>query len=188
MAKINLLPWREQRRELRRRQFLAALAASLMVASGLVFLADQYLTARIEQQTARNAFINAEITVLDRNIREISELKKRRQQLTDRMKIIEDLQGNRPVVAHIFDQIIRTLPEGVYFSEVKMTGKNIAVVGFAESNARVSSLMRNLDASDWLHAPNLTEVKAANSREAGQKSRFQLSVQQVQPKAAGDSQ
>ena len=114
MARINLLPWREQLREERKQRFLVTLAGVLIVAGGIVFLADQYLNAAIAQQNARNEFIRNEISALDSRIKEISELKTRRQQLVERMKIIQDLQGNRPIAARIFDQLVRTLPDGVY--------------------------------------------------------------------------
>ena len=181
MARINLLPWREQLREERKQRFLVTLAGVLIVAGGIVFLADQYLNAAIAQQNARNEFIRNEISALDSRIKEISELKTRRQQLVERMKIIQDLQGNRPIAARIFDQLVRTLPDGVYFTGLKMTGKSIAIVGAAESNNRVSNLMRNLDGSEWLDAPNLTEVKALTAGEWGQANVFQLTVQQTQP-------
>lgn len=181
MARINLLPWREQLREERKQRFLVALAGVLIAAAGAVFLGDQYLNGAIEQQNARNDFVRKEIAVLDARIKEISELKTRRQQLLERMKIIQDLQGNRPIIGRIFDQLARTLPDGVYFSGLKMTGKNIAIVGAAESNNRVSNLMRNLDASEWLDAPNLTEVKAVTAGAVDQANVFQLTVQQTQP-------
>lgn len=181
MARINLLPWREQLREERKQRFLVALAGVLVAAAGAVFLGDQYLNAAIEQQNGRNDYVRKEIAVLDARIKEISELKTRRQQLLERMKIIQDLQGNRPIIGRIFDQLARTLPDGVYFSGLKMTGKSIAIVGAAESNNRVSNLMRNLDASEWLDAPNLTEVKAVTAGAVDQANVFQLTVQQTQP-------
>lgn len=181
MARINLLPWREQLREERKQRFLVTLAGVLIVAGGAVFLGDQYFNGAIEQQNARNDYVRKEIAVLDARIKEISELKTRRQQLLERMKIIQDLQGNRPIIGRVFDQLVRTLPDGVYFTGLKMTGKNIAIVGEAESNNRVSNLMRNLDGSDWLDAPNLTEVKALTAGEWGQANVFQLTVQQTQP-------
>lgn len=182
MARINLLPWREQLREERKQQFLVAMAGVLIVAAGVVFLGDQYLSNAIERQDARNQFIRKEIAVLDARIKEISELKKRREQLLERMKIIQDLQGNRPIIGRVFDQLVRTLPDGVYFTRLKMTGKNIAIVGAAESNNRVSALMRNLDGSEWLTSPNLTEVKSVTAGAVDQANVFQLSVQQTQPK------
>ena len=132
MARINLLPWREQRREERKQRFLVALGAVLVGAAALVFAGNQYLNAMIERQNARNEFVRKEIAVLDARIKEIKELKERRQQLLERMKIIQDLQGNRPIIARVFDQLVRTLPDGVHFTELKMTGKSIAVKGAAE--------------------------------------------------------
>ncbi|MEX6501381.1 type 4a pilus biogenesis protein PilN [Pseudomonas zhanjiangensis] len=183
MARINLLPWREQLREERKQRFLVTLAGVLVVAAGTVFLGDQYLSGAIEHQDARNGFVRKEIALLDARIKEISELKTRRQQLLERMKIIQDLQGNRPIIGRVFDQLVRTLPDGVYFTSVKMKGKSIAIVGAAESNNRVSNLMRNLDASDWLEAPNLTQVKATTAGALDQANVFQLTVQQTQPAA-----
>ena len=181
MARINLLPWREQLREERKQRFLVNLAGVFIVAAGLVFLGDQMLNSAISNQNARNDFIKKEIAVLDARINEISELKTRRQQLLERMKIIQDLQGNRPIIGRVFDQLVRTLPDGVYFTSVKMTGKSIAIVGAAESNNRVSNLMRNMDGSEWLTAPNLTEVKAVTAGALDQANVFQLTVQQTQP-------
>ena len=181
MARINLLPWREQRREERKQRFLAALGAVLVGAAALVFAGDQLLNAAIERQGARNDYVRKEIAALDARIKEINELKKRRQELLERMKIIQDLQGNRPVIARVFDQLVRTLPDGVHFTELKMTGKSIAIKGAADSNNRVSALMRNLDASDWLAAPNLTEVKAVTAGAVDQANVFQLTVQQTRP-------
>lgn len=181
MARINLLPWREQLREERKQRFLVTLGCVLLIAAGLVFLGDQYFNSAIERQNARNDFLRKEITVLDARIKEISELKTRRQQLLERMKIIQDLQGNRPIIGRVFDQLVRTLPDGVYFTGLKMNGKSIAISGAAESNNRVSNLMRNLDASEWLKSPNLTEVKAVTQGALDQANVFQLTVQQTQP-------
>ncbi|RAU46485.1 MULTISPECIES: PilN domain-containing protein [unclassified Pseudomonas] len=182
MARINLLPWREQLREERKKRFLLALAGVLVAGVGTIFLADQYLSSAIAHQNARNQFIKTEIVQLDARIKEISELKARRKQLLERMKIIQDLQGNRPIIGRIFDQLARTLPDGVYFNEVKMTDNLISISGAAESNNRVSDLLRNLDASDWLEAPSLTEVKAnSTAGSADQSNSFQLTVRQTQP-------
>ncbi|PYD83752.1 pilus assembly protein PilN, partial [Pseudomonas syringae pv. pisi] len=128
----------------------------LVVSVGILFLIDRYVSNGIEHQMARNAFLQTQIAQLDIRIKEISDLKARRKQLLERMKIIQDLQGNRPITGRVFDQLARTLPDGVYYSQVKMTDKLIAISGAAESNNRVSDLMRNLEASDWLEAPSLT--------------------------------
>lgn len=181
MARINLLPWREQLREERKQRFLVILGAVLLASGALIFLGDQYFNSAIENQSARNNFLRKEIAVLDARIKEISELKTRRQQLLERMKIIQDLQGNRPIIGRVFDQLVRTLPDGVFFTELKMSGKSISIAGAAESNNRVSNLMRNLDASEWLMSPNLTEVKAVTQGALDQANVFQLTVQQTQP-------
>ncbi|NLJ13018.1 PilN domain-containing protein [Denitrificimonas caeni] len=181
MARINLLPWREQLREERKQRFLVTLVGVLIVAGGVVFLADQYLNAAITQQNARNEFVRKEISALDARIKEISELKTRRQQLVERMKIIQDLQGNRPIAARVFDQLVRTLPDGVHFTDLKMVGKSISIEGAAESNNLVSSLMRNHDDSEWLAAPNLTSVTAESADKLDQRNTFKLTVQQTVP-------
>ncbi|WP_024698390.1 PilN domain-containing protein [Pseudomonas avellanae] len=184
MARINLLPWREELREARKKRFLTALVGVLVVSVGILFLIDRYVSSAIEHQMARNAFLQTQIAQLDIRIKEISDLKARRKQLLERMKIIQDLQGNRPVTGRVFDQLARTLPDGVYFSQVKMTSKLIAISGAAESNNRVSDLMRNLEASDWLEAPSLTEVKATTAGAVDQANVFQLTVRQTQPPVA----
>lgn len=181
MARINLLPWREQLREERKQRFLVMLGGVVVISIGAIFLGDQLLSSQIENQTARNQYMSKEIALLDERIKEISELKARRQQLIERMRIIQDLQSNRPIIGHLFDQLVRTLPDGVYFNSVKMTGKNIAIAGAAESNNRVSKLMRDLSASDWMTAPNLTEVKATTAGAVDQANTFQLTVQQTRP-------
>lgn len=181
MTRINLLPWREELREERKKKFLVTLVIVLLLAAGAVVLADQYFSMAIENQNARNNFIRKENAALDDRIKEIRELRDKRQQLIERMKIIQDLQGNRPIVSRIFDQSVRTIPDGVYFSSMKLTGKTLSIEGEAESNNLVSNLMRNQDASDWLTAPNLTEVKAVSADKADQASRFKLSVQQTKP-------
>ncbi|WP_394561370.1 PilN domain-containing protein [Aquipseudomonas alcaligenes] len=186
MARINLLPWREQLREERKQRFIAAMGGVLMVAGGLIFLGGQYLNSAIEQQNARNDYVKREIAALDARIAEIKDLRLRRAQLLERMKIIQDLQGNRPIIGHIFDQLVRTLPDGVFFTELNRKGALISIVGSAESNNRVSSLMRNLDASEWLKSPNLTEVKAITAGEVDQANVFKLTVEQTRPGLAED--
>lgn len=181
MAKINLLPWREQLRKERQQQFGVALIGVLVVGVLLIGGADRVLNAQIDNQTARNNFIKQEIKALDGRIQEIAELKERRAQLLERMKIIQDLQGNRPIIAHVFDQFVRTLPDGVYFTSLKMAGKKIDMNGVAESNSRVSTLMRNLDASEWLALPVLGQVKQAGKGAPEDASAFTLSVLQTQP-------
>ncbi|GAB6405159.1 PilN domain-containing protein [Pseudomonas sp. MHK4] len=184
MARINLLPWREERREQRRKRFLLVLAGVLVGSAGALLMANQVVSSAIERQIARNDYIGKQIAAVDERIKQISDLKARRQQLVERMRIIQDLQGNRPISGRIFDQLARTLPDGVYFTEVKMAGKTLSITGAAQSNNRVSDLMRNLDASDWFDAPSLTEVKSTTAGQLDQANVFQLTVGQTQPAAA----
>ncbi|AWY42380.1 pilus assembly protein PilN [Pseudomonas putida] len=186
MARINLLPWREELREERRKRFLLILVGVLVGAAGLVLIANQVITGAIDRQVARNNYLGKQIAVVDERIKQISDLKARRQQLVERMRIIQDLQGNRPISGRIFDQLARTLPDGVYFTQVKMEGKTLSISGAAESNNRVSDLMRNLEASDWFDAPSLTEVKATTAGQVDQANVFQLTVRQTQPAAPED--
>lgn len=198
MARINLLPWREQLREERKKQFFMLLAAVVLFSGGVIFLANQYIAGQIDRQTARNNYLQTQNANLEQRIKAISELKTRRKQLLARMRIIQDLQGNRPIIGRIFDQLVRTLPDGVYFTEVKMVDKQINISGAAESNNRVSDLMRNLDASPWLESPTLTEVKAKTDTDTNagegaevdmggdQTNLFQLSVRQTAPTVEED--
>ena len=188
MARINLLPWREERREQRRKRFLLVLVGVLAGSAGALLMANQVISSAIERQIARNDYISKQIAVVDERIKQISDLKARRQQLVERMRIIQDLQGNRPISGRIFDQLARTLPDGVYFTEVKMAGKTLSITGAAQSNNRVSDLMRNLDQSDWFDAPSLTEVKATAAGQLDQANVFQLTVRQTQPAAGEDSE
>ncbi len=181
MARINLLPWREQLREERKKEFLTLLVLIVLFAGALIFLGDRILSGRIDHQNARNDFLQKEIKVLEARIKEIEQLQARRTQLLDRMKIIEDLQGNRPIIVRVFDEMARSLPDGVYFTSVEMKGPTINIKGGAESNSRVSNLMRQMDASDWLTAPNLTAVRAVTQGAVDQANVFELSVRQTEP-------
>lgn len=183
MARINLLPWREQLREERKKEFMTVLVLIIIFAGGLVFLGDRYLNGKIDHQNARNEFLQKEITLLEARIREIEQLQARRTQLLDRMKIIQDLQGNRPIIVRVFDELARTLPDGVHFDSLRMAGSTINVNGRAESNSRVSNLMRQMDGSEWLTSPNLTAVRAVTSGGLDQANVFELSVKQTEPNA-----
>ena len=183
MARINLLPWREERREARRKRFLLVLVAVMAGTTGAVLVANQAISGAIDRQIARNDYIGKQVAVVDERIAQINDLKARRQQLIERMRIIRDLQGNRQISGRMFDQLARALPDGVYFTEVKMTGKTLSITGAAQSNSRVSDLMRNLEASDWFDAPSLTEVKATAVGQVAQANIFQLTVRQAQPAA-----
>ena len=182
MARINLLPWREERRAALQKQFLVVLAGMAVFGALLVFLCDRYVSALIEHQNGRNSYLQQHIAELNRQVAEIRELEKRRAQLLERMEIIQGLQGKRPVIVRIFDEAVRTMPDGAYFLDMTRSGENIKVSGKAESNNRVSSLMRKLDSSLWFKDPNLTSVKAAPDF-GEQGSQFQLSFKITSPDA-----
>jgi len=188
MARINLLPWREWERERRQKEFLGNLAGVLVLAGALVFAAGWMLDNSIEEQQARNKYIEDKITILDRRIAEIADLQRKRQELLSRMQVIQELQGNRPIIVRIFDEMVQTLAQGVHFRSLKMNGNNLAVQGTAESNNRISSLMRNLDGSDWFAQPNLKSIKEdpKNTNYGAQASTFDLTFVQVNPKKADD--
>ena len=181
MAQINLLPWREERRQELKKQFLVTLALVVALGAGLVLLGDRIVNSQIENQTARNAYLTENIKKLDKIIAEIRDLQKRRNQLLDRMRVIQELQGNRPIIVRVMDQLVRTVPDGVFYNSLNSKGSKITIQGVAESNNRVSSLMRQLDASDWLRAPNLDKVTAATAY-GDQATKFNLTVRLQLPK------
>jgi type IV pilus assembly protein PilN len=185
MARINLLPWREARREELKRAFLTILGLVAVFAFVLLILADRVENARIDHQRARNTYLTQNIAELDKQVEEIRDLQRRRNQLIDRMRVIQELQGNRPIIVRVLDQLVRTVPDGVFYTSVAAVGPNLAIDGVAESNNRVSSLMRRLDASDWLKDPNLDAVRAAPAY-GDQANTFELSVMVDLPQKDGE--
>lgn len=186
MANINLLPWREERREELKKEYLTILAASVLFAGVVIFAWHSYAAAQVENQRSRNAHLEANIRELSAQVKEISAMKAKREELKERMRVIQDLQGNRPEIVHIFDELVQTLPDGVYFSELNREAVNLKVMGTAESNNRVSSLMRRLDKSEWFIEPNLVAVKA-NPGFGEQANDFELVVKISKPQADDES-
>ena len=155
MANINLLPWREARRQERKKQFLIGLGATLAGAALSVLFWDLAVNSRIDYQQSRNQYLRTQIALLDQEVAEIRDLQRKRNQLIERMRVIQALQGNRPVIVRLLDQLVRTVPDGVFYTSLETKANVVSIEGVAESNNRVSSLMRRLDASDWLENPNL---------------------------------
>ncbi|MBN9696717.1 MAG: PilN domain-containing protein [Zoogloea sp.] len=182
MIRINLLPHREEKRKARRQQFI--LLSALMALAGLVvwFVGHTLIAGYIDGQEAKNAFLKQEIAALDKDIAEIKGLREQAEALLSRKQVIESLQTNRTETVLVFNELARQLPEGVYLKSLKQTGPRINLVGYAQSNARVSNLMRNLEASPHLQNADLVEVKAAvlNTRRV---SEFSLNVSTERPKA-----
>jgi type IV pilus assembly protein PilN len=143
-----------------------------------VLLIDRFIDAAIDRQAARNMYVQNEIDQLDTRLRQLDELRSQRQQLLERMHVIQGLQGNRSTIGRLFEQLSRSVPEGVYFTSVNRVGKSLSISGVAESNNQVSALMRGLESSPWLEAPSLTQVKATGTDEAVRGNTFQLTVRQ----------
>lgn len=191
MAKINLLPWRQELRKQRQQEFIAVLMGVVMVAVAIVLFGHMALSKQVSDQEERNQYIQAEIGKLDGQIQEIDILQKRREELLSRMKVIQDLQGRRPVIVRIFDELVRVIPEGVYFSSLQRSGDTFNISGVAESANQVSTLMRNLDASPWFRSPLLSVVAATAALPARNVSeedrlpgnRFAMTVQLESPDA-----
>jgi type IV pilus assembly protein PilN len=175
MAKINLLPWRQVYREEKKREFLGVIAIVFIAAALGSYTWVSSVEASIENQESRNRLLEQEIAKLDAQVKEISELKKIRDDLLARIKVIQDLEGTRPVIVRYFDDFARAIPDGVYITMMDKKGTAITIEGIAESYNRVASFMRNLDASDWFAAPNLTSVTAA-PEEGEQASKFKMTV------------
>lgn len=183
MAHINLLPWREWERERKKKEFLGNLAGVLVLGAVLVFAGGWMLDNNIEQQNARNNFMQSKISELDTKIAEIAQLEQQRKDLEERMELIQELQGNRPVIVRIFDELVRTLSKGVHYQKLEMDQGGLKVAGTAESNNRISSLMRNLDESEWFQSPNLRSIKEDpdNSDYGQQASTFDLTFVRHNP-------
>ena len=182
MTRINLLPWREERRQEQKKQFAMMALMTCILAAAIVGLIHFQMQSKIDYQQSRNRFLTNEIKKLDEEIKEISELQKVRRSLIERMEVIQDLQGSRPSIVHLFTEIVSTVPNGVYLQTLKQTGSNLLINGEAESNARVSTYMRNLAGSEWLKEPNLSVIEIQDIT-VNRISTFTLTVKQTSPNA-----
>ncbi|GAA6151783.1 PilN domain-containing protein [Pseudoteredinibacter isoporae] len=181
MANINLLPWRDEYRARRKQEYLTILMAVVLLAAALAYLWVSSAQADIDSQVQRNALLQDEITILDSKVSEIKELKKRRSELLERMRVIQELQGLRPVIVRAFDEFVRMVPDGIYVKSMERNGDVISMEGVTESNNRVSTFMRNLEASAWFQDPNLNSV-TAKPELGDQASEFSMSVRAAVPK------
>ncbi|MEO0442142.1 MAG: PilN domain-containing protein [Pseudomonadota bacterium] len=182
MANINLLPWRDEYRQEKKREFFSIFMLLCLTGLVLGYIWVGFTKASISNQQERNQILEREIAVLDEKVKEIQQLRKRREELETRIGIIQDLQFRRPLVVRYFDEIVRSVPDGLYFDNLNRQANTFSVNGITESNNRVSTLMRNLDRSDWFQAPNLKNVI---------EDQFELSVEAISPseddKQPGDS-
>jgi type IV pilus assembly protein PilN len=158
-VRINLLPHRAQKRAARQRQFVSIAVSLAILGFAVVGLVHGVLSAQIDNQKSRNTLLKGEIAKLDDQIKEIDKLRDQIQQVLARKQVVETLQANRSEAVHLLDQLVRQLPDGIYLKSVKQSGAKITVAGYAQSNARVSTLMRNIEGSPWLEKPELVEIK-----------------------------
>jgi type IV pilus assembly protein PilN len=182
MARINLLPWREEQRSQRRTEYLIIVGICAAVTLLVWGAVHWHFNERIDYQKSRNSFLQSEISKLDKKIEQIRELEREKERLLARMKAIETLQTSRPIIVHIFDELVRSLPDGVYLREIIQNGKKIEIRGVAQSNARVSNYMRNVEKSEWLRRPDLAIIQT--STEDGRRiATFTLKFEQTSPDA-----
>ncbi len=184
MAQINLLPWREKLRKQRQRDFgLLALGALMVTVLGMGYWGFIYVQGMVDHQGDRNRFLENEIALVDKQIVEIKELENTRQKLIARMKVIENLQVSRPQIVHMFDELVTVLPDGAYLTSLAQSRRSLSLNGRAQSNARVSAYMRNIETSPWLSAPKLKIIESkGKDKSAAVGSTFQLGLKQVVPK------
>ena len=164
MARINLLPWRAERRKQRQQEFMGLLGLSALVAVLVSLVIVMYYKGQIEGQKARNVYLQDQITLVNEQIKEIEELDKKKARLLRRKEVIEELQASRSQMVHLFDELVRTIPDGLRLESIRQQGNDLSLQGFAQSNARVSTYMRNLQVSGWMTKPELSiiEVKAGD--------------------------
>ena len=180
MARINLLPWRAERQKQRQKQFFLMLAMSALGAVLLWFLINMHYNADLAGQQARNAFLDDEIATVETKLTEIKTLKEKRDKLLARKQVIEELQGNRSQMVHLFDSLVRTIPDGVILTSIKQEGDKLTLEGRAQSNSRVSTYMRNFEGSTWMSKPELSVIEA-KGEDKGLPYVFNLSVTLVNP-------
>ncbi|MEM7540956.1 MAG: PilN domain-containing protein [Pseudomonadota bacterium] len=187
MARINLLPWREELRRQQRVEYFTILGMCAAAAALVVIGVHLYYGALVKQQETRNGYLNDQIALLDKKIEEIREIEKEKQSLIDRLSAIEQLQTSRPIIVHLFDEMVTTLPEGVYLTEILQRGDQLTVRGIAQSNARVSSYMRRMDESQWITSPQLDIIQTGN--QGGRRiADFVLKAKQTAPKSEEDKE
>ena len=185
MARINLLPWRAERRKQRQKEFMTMLGASAILAVVLAFLIISYYNGQISGQTERNTFVREQIAKVDTQIEEIKALDEKKSKLLARKEVIEQLQANRSKMVHLFDSLVRTIPDGVVLTTVKQEGDKLTLTGRSQSNARVSTYMRMLETAGWMTKPELSVIEARDG-EPGLPYSFTLSVMLANPNAPRD--
>ncbi|MES2663333.1 MAG: PilN domain-containing protein [Pseudomonadota bacterium] len=179
MAQINLLPWREEKRQLLNRNFYVHCGISVLLGFILIMSVDWFIHRGIDEIELRNSYISQEISKLEQTIKEIESLKRNKEELQARMKVIQDLQGNRSLIVHYFDEIARLVPEGLYLNKLERTGDDFKIDGVSVANNRVSNFSRNLDDSPWFENSKTVSLASITNRE---ESKFQMTVSKEKTK------
>lgn len=182
MPRINLVPWREAERKRKRQEFGVGAIGALMFAALISFAVNWQMQSAIDEQMERNQYLTAQIAELDKQIAEILDLEAQKTRLQARITVIEQLELSRPEIVHVFDQLVRTTPDGIYLTNVKQTDRKIQLKGVAQSSTRVASYMRNIDSSEWLTDPALEILETKGATDAG--SQFTLNARQENPQLA----
>ncbi|WP_240095926.1 PilN domain-containing protein [Thermomonas flagellata] len=185
MARINLLPWRAERRKARQREFYGMLGLAAAAGVLLTLLIVSFYSARVSNQEARNQYLRDQIAQVDAQIKEIQELDKKKSRLLARKEVIEQLQANRSQMVHLFDSLVRTIPDGVALTSIKQEGDILTLNGRSQSNARVSTYMRNLESSGWMTHPDLSVIEAKEGNPS-LPYEFNLKVKLANPNAPED--
>ena len=159
MAHINLLPWREEQRQEQTRQFATITVLSMVLTGALIFMVHVTFNNQIDHQRYRNKILQDEIARLDESLQQIEKVEETKEQLLSRMDVIQSLQQQRPQIVHLFDDFVRTVPEGIYLKDIKQEANQLTIKGVAESNGRVSAYMRNIDSSEWMTTPKLQVIE-----------------------------
>lgn len=189
MAHINLLPWREEQRREKQRQFLTVLGLSAVLMGMIILAVHLRIAGMIDHQESRNRFLQSEISKVEKQIKEINRLEEDKRRLLARMEVIQELQRNRPEVVHLFDEIARIIPDGIHLDNLKQSGNKLVLNGVAQSNARVSAFMRNIEGSDWLADPRLEVIEKKDKATQRDSARsFVLHLSQVRKDTGNENQ
>lgn len=186
MTRINLLPWRETLLKDKRRQFASVAISAVVLMAMIVLYIHLHIGAQIKDQNKRNDYMSKEIASVEKKIKEIQALEAEKKSLLSRMTVIQQLQGKRPEIVHLFYELMNNVPPGIYLTSVRQKGSVLEIEGVAQSNTRVSEFMRNLDLTEWLEEPELQVIKAKKQKGGERTSSFKLKVKQTQQKIVGE--
>ncbi len=185
MTRINLLPWRETQRKEKQRQFISVAVSAIVLMGMILLYIHLHIGSQIKAQNARNDYLKKEIASVENKIKEIRALETQKKNLLSRMNVIQQLQGKRPEIVHLFYEIMKNVPTGIYLLSISQNGSTLEIDGIAQSNTRISAFMRNLALTDWLKDPRLEVIKAQKDQGSVRTSSFKLYVQQVQQESKG---